>query len=60
MFVAIYLHVFLQVQQAGTGPQQYKGPVDVVKQLYRTGGIGSIYKGTCATLLRGGIMFCAV
>lgn len=42
----------LQVQQASSGPQKYKGPTDVVKQLYRSGGIGSIYKGTCATLLR--------
>ncbi|KAA0203974.1 hypothetical protein HAZT_HAZT011407 [Hyalella azteca] len=42
----------LQVQQASSGPQVYKGPIDVVKQLYRAGGIASIYKGTCATLLR--------
>ena len=47
----------LQVQQAGTGPQQYKGPLDVAKQLYRTGGIGSLYKGACATLLRGRLSF---
>ncbi|XP_042865063.1 mitochondrial carnitine/acylcarnitine carrier protein-like isoform X2 [Penaeus japonicus] len=42
----------LQVQAAGTGPQVYKGPLDVVKVLYKEGGIRSIYKGTCATLLR--------
>ncbi|KAB7501992.1 Mitochondrial carnitine/acylcarnitine carrier protein [Armadillidium nasatum] len=42
----------LQVQQAGSGPQVYKGPTDVVKKLYKEGGIRSIYKGTCATLLR--------
>ncbi|TRY67464.1 hypothetical protein TCAL_05277 [Tigriopus californicus] len=42
----------LQVQQAATGPPKYKGPVDVVQSLYRTGGIRSIYRGTCATLLR--------
>lgn len=42
----------LQVQQAGAGPQKFAGPMDVVKQLYRAGGIASIYKGTCATLLR--------
>ncbi|KAG7160121.1 Mitochondrial carnitine/acylcarnitine carrier protein-like [Homarus americanus] len=40
------------VQAAGTGPTLYKGPIDVVKVLYREGGIRSIYKGTCATLLR--------
>lgn len=32
--------------------QKYSGPIDVTKQLYREGGIRSIYKGTCATLLR--------
>ncbi|MCL4116890.1 UNVERIFIED_CONTAM: hypothetical protein GTU68_034581 [Idotea baltica] len=42
----------LQVQQAGTGPQIYKGPLDVVRKLFREGGIRSLYKGTCATLLR--------
>ncbi|XP_027236247.1 mitochondrial carnitine/acylcarnitine carrier protein isoform X2 [Penaeus vannamei] len=42
----------LQVQAAGTGPKLYKGPLDVVKVLYKEGGIRSIYKGTCATLLR--------
>uniref|UniRef100_A0A0P4W2V4 Mitochondrial carnitine/acylcarnitine carrier protein n=1 Tax=Scylla olivacea TaxID=85551 RepID=A0A0P4W2V4_SCYOL len=42
----------LQVQAASSGPKLYKGPIDVVKVLYREGGIRSIYKGTCATLLR--------
>jgi len=42
----------LQVQQAGTGPPKYSGPIDVAKSLFREGGIKSIYKGTCATLLR--------
>ncbi|KAK4294080.1 hypothetical protein Pmani_033267 [Petrolisthes manimaculis] len=42
----------LQVQAAGTGPKLYNGPMDVVKVLYKEGGIRSIYKGTCATLLR--------
>ena len=42
----------LQIQQAATGPPKYAGPMDVVKSLYREGGIRSIYKGTCATLLR--------
>ncbi|CAH1783518.1 unnamed protein product [Owenia fusiformis] len=42
----------LQVQAAGTGPPKYAGPVDVIKQLYKQGGIRSIYKGTMATLLR--------
>lgn len=45
----------LQVQAAtGTSSTgvKYAGPVDCVKQLYREGGIRSIYKGTAATLLR--------
>ncbi|KAF4528623.1 hypothetical protein B566_EDAN009227 [Ephemera danica] len=43
----------LQIQQGGTAPVKYAGPVDCMKQLYREGGIRSIYKGTFATLLRG-------
>jgi len=42
----------LQVQAAGSGPKLYAGPVDVIRQLYRQGGIQSIYRGTAATLLR--------
>ena len=41
------------MQQASTGPPKYSGPVDVAKQLYREGGMRSIYKGTVATLMRG-------
>ncbi|XP_075216750.1 congested-like trachea protein [Lycorma delicatula] len=46
------IKVILQVQQGGGSEIKYKGPVDVVKKLYREGGLRSIYKGTCATLLR--------
>ncbi|PAV90831.1 hypothetical protein WR25_06268 [Diploscapter pachys] len=44
----------LQVQQAGNSPSgvHYNGPLDVVKKLYKEGGIRSIYRGTGATLLR--------
>lgn len=42
----------LQVQQGG-GVQKYNGMVDCAKQLYKEGGIRSIYKGSLATLLRG-------
>jgi solute carrier family 25 carnitine/acylcarnitine transporter 20/29 len=43
----------LQVQAANTGAvAKYAGPVDCAKQLYREGGIRSVYKGTAATLLR--------
>lgn len=41
----------LQVQQSAT-TAKYAGPVDCAKQLYREGGIRSIYRGTAATLLR--------
>lgn len=41
----------LQVQQ-GSGKKLYNGPLDVVKSLYKTGGIKSIFRGTGATLLR--------
>lgn len=44
---------FSQVQQASSDKAKFSGPVDVVKKLYAEGGIRSIYKGTCATLLRG-------
>lgn len=43
----------LQIQQASQGPKTYNGPVDVVKKLYKEGGIRSIYRGSGATLLRG-------
>lgn len=42
----------LQVQADSHGPNKYKGPVDVCRKLYREGGIRSIFRGTCATLLR--------
>ena len=43
----------LQVQAASATPvTNYAGPVDCAKQLFRQGGIRSIYKGTFATLLR--------
>ncbi|PNF15006.1 Congested-like trachea protein [Cryptotermes secundus] len=42
----------LQIQQGGTAPPKYAGPVDAIKQLYKEGGIRSMYKGTVATLLR--------
>lgn len=40
----------LQVQELGN--QKYDGPISVIKNLYTEGGIKSLYKGTCATLLR--------
>lgn len=43
----------LQVQQASGGERKYKGMMDTAVQLYKEGGIRSVYKGSCATLLRG-------
>ncbi|KAJ2932738.1 hypothetical protein H1R20_g4348, partial [Candolleomyces eurysporus] len=46
--------VLLQVQgQAGSGTQ-YTGVADVLKHLYKEGGIRSIFRGTGATLARDG------
>uniref|UniRef100_A0A914I980 Mitochondrial carnitine/acylcarnitine carrier protein n=1 Tax=Globodera rostochiensis TaxID=31243 RepID=A0A914I980_GLORO len=44
----------LQVQSMGGTNEvpKYNGPLDVVRKLYREGGIRSIYRGTAATLLR--------
>ncbi|KAM6498434.1 Mitochondrial carrier domain containing protein [Amanita muscaria] len=46
--------VLLQVQGQGEGEQKYKGVTDVLRQLYREGGLRSIYRGTTATLARDG------
>lgn len=43
----------LQIQQGGDQPKKYDGMVDCAKKLYKEGGLRGIYKGTCATLLRG-------
>ena len=44
----------LQLQgQSESGPK-YSGPVDVVRQLYKEGGMRSIFKGTGGTLARDG------
>ncbi|KAI8142896.1 mitochondrial carrier domain-containing protein [Fennellomyces sp. T-0311] len=45
------IKVLMQIQGQG-GEQKYKGPMDAVKQLYKEGGIRSIFRGTGATLLR--------
>lgn len=50
--------VLLQIQgqkQLGPGEKpKYKGGLDVVRQLYREGGIRSVYRGSAATLARDG------
>ncbi|VDP09288.1 unnamed protein product [Soboliphyme baturini] len=42
----------LQVQHS-KHTAKYSGPIDVVKQLYKEGGLKSIFRGTAVTLLRG-------
>jgi solute carrier family 25 carnitine/acylcarnitine transporter 20/29 len=44
---------YAQVQSHATGPPKYSGPMDVTRQLWKEGGIRSIYKGTFVTLARG-------
>ncbi|KAJ7169731.1 hypothetical protein C8R46DRAFT_1162488 [Mycena filopes] len=46
--------VLLQVQGQGGSEQKYKGVFDVMKHLYREGGIKSIFRGAGATVLRDG------
>lgn len=46
--------MLLQIQGQGGGEQKYKGVLDVVRSLYREGGIRSIFRGTGATLARDG------
>ncbi|CAG9828785.1 unnamed protein product [Diabrotica balteata] len=44
--------VFAANSTGANAPKVYNGPVDVVKKLYKQGGISSIYRGAGATLLR--------
>lgn len=46
----------LQIQHGDAKPK-YSGPSDCVKKLYAEGGLRSIFKGSCATLLRGNIIY---
>lgn len=46
--------MLLQIQGQGGGEVKYKGVLDVVRGLYREGGIRSIFRGTGATLARDG------
>ncbi|KAK0245654.1 carnitine acyl carnitine carrier [Armillaria nabsnona] len=46
--------VLLQVQGQGGNEQKYKGVFDVIKHLYKEGGIRSIFRGSVATVARDG------
>jgi len=48
------IKVLLQVQGQGKGGTAYSGPVDVVRKLYKEGGLKSIFRGSAATLARDG------
>lgn len=43
-----------KIQGQGQGGPQYKGVFDVVKHLYREGGLRSVFRGSGATVLRDG------
>ena len=43
-----------QVQGQGSVERKYKGVADVLKHLYKEGGIRSIFRGTGATMARDG------
>jgi len=46
--------VLLQIQGQSSGPKKYSGGFDVVRQLYKEGGIRSVFRGSVATLARDG------
>jgi hypothetical protein len=48
------ISVFEQKNQQPGAAVVHKGPMDVIKFLYKEGGISSIFRGTGATLLRDG------
>ncbi len=52
--------LYSQIQMQSKEKAKYKGSLDCARQLYREGGIRSIYKGTAATLLRGVYTLCNV
>ncbi|CAG8466021.1 9290_t:CDS:2 [Cetraspora pellucida] len=45
------IKVLLQIQGQG-GDVKYKGPLDVIRHLYKEGGLRSIFRGTGATFFR--------
>src|SRR5882762_828197 len=46
--------VLLQVQGQGGSSTQYRGVFDVLKHLYKEGGIRSVFRGSVATGIRDG------
>lgn len=52
MLLFVY-NLAIKIQGQG-GAEKYKGVFDVMKHLYREGGLRSIFRGTGATLARDG------
>ncbi|KAH9916161.1 mitochondrial carrier [Amylocystis lapponica] len=46
--------VLLQIQGQGQGGPQYNGVFDIVKHLYKEGGLRSVFRGSAATVARDG------
>jgi len=46
--------VLLQVQGQGKSSIQYKGVFDVLRHVYKEGGIRSVFRGSVATVIRDG------
>ncbi|XP_044250899.1 mitochondrial magnesium exporter 1-like [Drosophila takahashii] len=46
------IKILLQTQSVTRGPQLYNGTMDTAVKLYKQGGIRSLFKGTCACILR--------
>ncbi|EDW87438.1 congested-like trachea protein [Drosophila teissieri] len=46
------IKVLLQTQQGQGGQRKYTGMIDCAGKLYKEGGLRSVFKGSCATMLR--------
>lgn len=46
------IKVILQAGAQKAGPPEFRGPLDVAKHLWRTGGVRAFYKGTALTFAR--------
>ncbi|KAH8366280.1 hypothetical protein KR200_000337 [Drosophila serrata] len=46
------IKVLLQTQEATGGQRKYNGMIDCAGKLYKEGGVRSVFKGSCATMLR--------
>ena len=49
----IYVYNKCRFNRASPDKAKYNGPLDCAKKIFKESGIRGLYKGTCATLLRG-------